>query len=303
MSEVVVSEFMHPDSVQRLAAAVATTYDPGLVGDRPRLRAAVSDARALVVRNRTLVDVDLLDAAPNLVVVGRLGVGLDNIDVAACESAGVTVRPATGANAAAVAEHVLGALLALSRPALRGTDRLLAGEWPRVEYVGRELGGRRLGLVGLGHTAREVARRAAALGMEVAGHDPIASPEGIPNLPLAELFARSDAVSVHVPLTHATRGLVDAGLLDRLPAGALLVDTSRGGVVDHAAVADALGEGRLGGAALDVYPDEPPTDAHLATFAGVPNLILTPHVAGLTEESDARIGAMVADAVLEALGS
>ncbi|MEX1280751.1 MAG: NAD(P)-dependent oxidoreductase [Acidimicrobiia bacterium] len=302
MADVVVSEFMDRQAVERLEAATSVLYDPDLATDRARLLEAVGEARALVVRNRTQVDADVVAAAPALVVVGRLGVGLDNIDLAACDVAGVAVRPAIGANAAAVAEHVVGALFALARPALGATDRILAGEWPRTEYVGQELAGRRLGLVGLGHTAREVARRADALGMEVAGHDPITSPEGIPNLPLDELLARSQAISVHVPLTEDTRGLLDAARLALLPAGAWLVDTSRGGVVDHAAVGDALRAGRLGGAALDVFADEPPTEAQLAALAGSPNLILTPHVAGITEESNRRIGTVVADAVLEALG-
>lgn len=302
MAEIVVSEFMDRQAVERLEAATSVLYDPDLATDRARLLEAVGDARALVVRNRTQVDAEVVAAAPALVVVGRLGVGLDNIDLAACDEAGVAVRPAIGANAAAVAEHVIGALFALARPALGATGRILAGEWPRTEYVGRELAGRRLGLVGLGHTAREVARRAESLGMEVAGHDPIASPEGIPNLPLDELLARSQAISVHVPLTEDTRGLLDAARLALLPAGAWLVDTSRGGVVDHAAVGDALRGGRLGGAALDVFTDEPPTEAQLAALAGSPNLILTPHVAGITEESNRRIGTVVADAILEALG-
>lgn len=302
MADVVVTEFMDRQAVDRLGAATSVLYDPDLATDRPRLLEAVGGARALVVRNRTQVDAELVAAAPALRVVGRLGVGLDNIDLAACDGAGVAVRPAIGANAAAVAEHVIGALFVLARPALGATERILVGEWPRTEYVGHELAGRRLGLVGLGHTAREVAWRAEALGMEVAGHDPVASPEGIPNLPLDDLLTRSHAVSVHVPLTEDTRGLLDADRLARLPAGAWLVDTSRGGVVDQAAVGDALRAGRLGGAALDVFADEPPTEEQLAALAGSPNLILTPHVAGITEESNRRIGSVVAEAVLEALG-
>lgn len=302
MSDVVVSEFMHPDGVEHLREHFETLYDPDLAGDRDRLLGSLDGARALVVRNRTLVDEAVLAAAPRLRVVGRLGVGLDNIDVGACRARGVAVRPAIGANAAAVAEHVIGALLALSRPSLRSTDRVLAGEWPRTELVGRELGGKRLGLLGLGHTAQEVARRAQCLGMAVAGHDPVAAPpDGVEPMGLEQLFESSDAVSIHVPLTDATAGLVGDRLIELLPDRALLVDTSRGGVVDHDAVARALESGKLGGAALDVFTHEPPSPDQLERFRSLPNVILTPHLAGITEESDARIGAMIAAAVIEEL--
>ena len=302
MSEVVIAEFMDGDGVDLLARRFDTLYDPDLGTDRPRLLDALGQARGLVVRNLTRVDREVLAAAPELRVVGRLGVGLDNIDVAACREREVAVRPATGANALAVAEHVIGALFSLSRPALRATERVLDGEWPRTELVGRELAGKRLGLVGLGSTARRVAALAGALGMAVAGYDPVAAaPDGVESVDVDHLFRVSDAVSIHVPLLPETRGLVGDRLLGLLPAGALLVDTSRGGVVDHPAVARALVDGRLGGAALDVFPEEPPGPEELALLRTAPHLILTPHVAGITEESGARIGGMIATAVIEEL--
>jgi (S)-sulfolactate dehydrogenase len=301
MADVVVTEFMDEAAIARIAEAHPTLTDPTLADDRPRLLAAVAPARAIIVRNRTRVDAEVVAAAPLLEVVGRLGVGLDNIDLDACAAAGVVVRTAAGANASAVAEHVIGALLALARPALRGTDEVLAGEWPRTRSIGKELGGRRLGLVGLGNTARAVGARAGALGMEVAGHDPLVEDSPIPNLPLDDLLGRSDAISIHVPLTPETHHLIDARRLGLLPAGAWLVDASRGGVVDLGAVTAALTDGHLGGAAIDVFPEEPPSPALLAALPSTPRLILTPHVAGVTEESNARIGEAIADAVLEAL--
>jgi (S)-sulfolactate dehydrogenase len=301
MSTVVISEFMDEAAAARIGATHDTVHDPTLADDRSRLLALVGDARAIIVRNRTLVDAELLAAAPSLEIVGRLGVGLDNIDVPACEAAGVAVRTAAGANASAVAEHVIGALLALARPALGTTDRVLAGEWPRTSSIGRELGGRRLGLIGLGMTARAVGMRAQALGMDVAGHDPLVEAAPFPNLALDDLLGRSDAVSVHVPLTPATTHLLDGRRLGLLRPGAWVVDTSRGGVTDLDAVAEALRSGHLGGAAIDVFPDEPPGRETLAILEGVPRLILTPHVAGVTEESNALIGTMIAEAVLEAL--
>jgi (S)-sulfolactate dehydrogenase len=301
VARIVIAEFMDPASVELLTGRHDVTHDPSLGEERNRLLQIVSGADALVVRNRTRVDAELLAAAPRLAVVGRLGVGLDNIDTDACVSRGVAVRTAVGANAVAVAEHVIGALLSLARPALRATERLVGGEWPRTDLVGVELAGRVLGLVGLGATARQVAQRGAALGMPVIAHDPfvVDPPPGVEMADVDGVFARAGAVSLHVPLAPETVGLVGEARLQMMPEGALLVDTSRGGVVDHHAVVDALRQRRLGGAALDVFSEEPPVDVSL--YRGVPNLILTPHVAGVTVESNRRVGRMVAEAVLEVL--
>ena len=302
---VVVSEFIAPEGLARLGAAVELLADATLVTDRDRLLAAVADADGLIVRDRTQVDVELLDAAPRLRTVGRLGVGTDNLDLEAMEARGVQVHLATGANAISVAEHVIGALLFLSRPSFTGTDRVVAGEWPRTELIGRELAGRRLGLLGFGATARAVAHRAAALGMEILASDPMVTDPG-PGVTLLDpddLFAASEALSVHAPLLPSTRGLVGTAALGRMPEGALLVDTSRGGVVDHDAVIVALRSGRLAGAALDVHPVEPVDAATGARYAGVSGLLLTPHLAGVTHESNVRISRVIADAVVAELTS
>ena len=301
---VVVSEFMAPEGVDRLADVVDLVADATLVGDRARLLAAVADAEALIVRDRTQVDVELLDAAPRLRCVGRLGVGTDNLDLAAMEARDVTVHLATGANAVSVAEHVVGALLYLSRPSFATSQRVIAGEWPRTELVGRELSGRTLGLLGFGATARAVAERAAALGMRIVASDPVVTDPG-PGVTLLEpdaLFAASDALSVHAPLLPSTRGMVGAAALAAMPEGGLLVDTSRGGVVDHDAVLGALRSGHLAGAALDVHPVEPVDAATGARYADVPGLLLTPHLAGVTRESNVRISTLIADAVAASLG-
>lgn len=301
---VVASEFMAPEGVGRLEGVVDLVADATLVTDRARLLAAVADADALIVRDRTQVDVELLDAAPRLRCVGRLGVGTDNLDLAAMEARDVTVHLATGANAVSVAEHVIGALLFLSRPSFATSQRVIAGEWPRTELVGRELSGRTLGLLGFGATARAVAARAAALGMRIVTADPVVTDPG-PGVTLLEpdaLFAASDALSVHAPLLPSTRGMVDAAALAAMPEGGLLVDTSRGGVVDHDAVLGALRSGHLAGAALDVHPVEPVDAATGARYAGVPGLLLTPHLAGVTRESNVRISTLIADAVAATLG-
>ena len=303
---IVVSEFMDAPSVARLAAAHPTLSDPALVDDRPRLLAALTGARALVVRNRTQVDAALLAAAPRLEAVGRLGVGLDNIDLPACAARGVRVMPATGANALSVAEYVIAAALMLTRGCFFARDEMLAGGWPRGRLMGGEVAGRTLGLCGFGDIARLTADKAAALGMRVIAHDPYLAADhpawaAVGRVTAAELLARADVLSLHVPLTPGTSNLIGAAALAAMKPGAILIDTARGGVIDEAAVADALRDGRLGGAALDVFAREPLDAAAAAVFAGVPNLILTPHVAGVTREGDARVGAVTADNVLAAL--
>ena len=306
MAEVVIPEFMDEAAVARLAERHATLYDPTLV-DRPDdLARALADARAILVRNRTRVDAALLDAAPGLSCVGRLGVGLDTIDLGACEARGVAVYPATGANDVAVAEYVMAMALTLLRGAYGSTAEVVAGRWPRQALVGREAHGKRLGLVGFGAIARQVAARARAFGLMVAAHDPFV-PEGDPawveaeRMDLLALLGVSDVVSLHVPLTDATRGLLGAEALARMRPGAVLINSARGGVVDERALAEALREGRLGGAALDVFETEPLSAEAGRAFEGLPNVILTPHIAGVTEESNVRVSAVTVDNVLRHL--
>ena len=307
LAEIVVTEFMDEAAVAALRADFRLLYDPGLV-DRPDdLARAVADARGLIVRNRTQVRGALLAAATRLQAVGRLGVGLDNIDVEACQARGIAVLPATGANETAVAEYVLAAALILLRDVYAHRPSMLAGGWPRERLLGRELSGRRIGLVGLGAIARQVAARAAAMGMGVGAHDPFvdaADPawHGIRrHRRLKDLLAASDVVSLHVPLTAKTRDLIDAEAIDAMRRDAVLINTARGGIVDEPALAAALREGRLAGAALDVFAREPLTAEAARPFAGCPNLILTPHVAGVTEESNVRVSLVTARNLREVL--
>lgn len=302
---ILITEFMDETAIRDGLAGFEVRYDPALVNRPEALRAAIPEARALIVRNRTQVRGDLLAAAGRLNCVGRLGVGLDNIDTETARARGIAVYPASGANDVAVAEYVIASAMVLLRGAYGATAELAAGGWPRNRLVGREIAGKRLGLVGFGAIARETARRAAALGMEVAGYDPFlpaASPAWSQGpgraapLDLAPLLATSDVVSLHVPLTEATRGMIGAEALASMRPDAILINAARGGIVDQAAVADALRAGRLGGAALDVFDTEP-LGAGGAVFDGAPNLILTPHIAGVTVESNARVSRVTAEAV------
>jgi (S)-sulfolactate dehydrogenase len=299
MSEIVITEFMDEVAVDDLRRDFNVLYDPDLV-DRPDdLHLAVTHCRGLIVRNRTQVREPLLKAASQLEVVGRLGVGLDNIDMDACQARGIPVFPAVGANAVAVAEYVVAGLLMLFRGAYHSNSDMLAGKWPRTQLLGREIGGRRLGLIGFGSIARVVATRAQALGMTVAAYDPHVDADdsiwptmAVSRLDLVPLLKESDAISLHVPLTDETRHLIDAKALSNMQSQAILINVARGGVVDEQALAVALKNRAIGGAMLDVFESEPlPADAG---FDGIPNLILTPHIGGATEESKRYVGMVTA---------
>ena len=267
---------------------------------------ALDGARALIVRNRTQVRGSMLEAATGLQAVGRLGVGLDNIDVEACKARGIAVLPATGANDVSVAEYVIAGLLMLLRGAYFASDAVAAGEWPRERLIGREAAGTTLGLVGFGGIARAVARRATALDMRLIGRDPFLADDdpawaeyGVAPAPFERLLAEADVVSLHVPLTDATRYLIDGAAIEAMRPGAVLINAARGAVVDETALAEGLRSGKIGGALLDVFEREPlPAGSGLY---GVPNLILTPHIAGVTRQSNVRVSAVVADKVRQIL--
>ena len=290
-----------------LAADFAVVYRPELVDEPQELKQLVSDCRALIVRNRTQVREDLLQLAQRLRVVGRLGVGLDNIDVAACQRADILVMPATGANTLSVAEYVMSGILMLVRGAYFDSAAVLAGEWPRQRLQGGEIYGRRLGLLGCGGIAREVAVRAQSFGMQIMAFDPLldaADPvwAGISRFEnLAQMLAQCDVLSLHVPLNDATRHIIDSNALGQMPPGAILINSARGGIVDEAALADALRSGHLGGAMLDVFEDEPL--AANSQLTGVQNLLLTPHIAGVTRESNQRVSQVTAENVRRILES
>ncbi len=306
MTDVVITEFMDRAAVSRLAARFRIHYDPELA-DKPELLAEfASEARALIVRNRTQVRGALLAGAGKLACVGRLGAGLDNIDMGACAARGIAVYPATGANDLSVAEYVVTCVMMLFRGAYGATAEVAAGGWPREALIGREMAGKVLGLVGFGSIGRETARRAAALGMEVVAHDPFVDADDpawdlARPLTLNEVLAQADAVSLHVPLTPGTRHLIGPSRIALMKPGAVLVNAARGGVLDEAALVAGLRAGRLSGAALDVFETEPLTAAAGARFAGIANLILTPHIAGLTEQSNIRVSAMIAERVIDHL--
>jgi (S)-sulfolactate dehydrogenase len=308
MATVVIAEFMDAPAVERLRAAGHTViYDATLVDDASRLQTAAATADALIVRNRTQVRGELLAAMQCCKVVGRLGVGLDNIDVAACHARGMLVVPASGANALAVAEYVVAVAMLLLRGAYQSTAAVAAGQWPRNTLSnGHEIGGKTLGLVGFGSIGQLTAQLARGVGMQVCAFDAVMDHDHpayarlqVRPAGLDEVVAMSDVVSLHVPLLDSTQGLFNAERLARMKPGAVLINTARGGIVDEIALADALRRGHLGGAAIDVFATEPlPASAH---FDNCPNLVLTPHIAGVTAQSNERVSGLIADKVLQAL--
>lgn len=306
MAEIVISEFMDDIEVAGLSRDFDVLYDPALVSDPERLTAQLAECRGLIVRNRTMVTADLINAAPRLAVIGRLGVGLDNIDLDAAAARGVKVCPAVGANAASVAEYAILAMLHLNRPVSQATPAMLGGEFPRAEFsTGEEIGGKVLGLIGGGMIGAALAQRALAMGLDVVIADPGLTPETTPQgcrlIPLNALLETADIISLHVPLNPTTRGMVDAEMLSAMKPGAIIINTARGGIIDHTALAARMRDGHIKGAAIDVFEEEPASQQSLAMFDGVENLILTPHIAGLTVESNARVAAMTASQVRSVL--
>ncbi len=308
MADIVITEFMDDAVAAELAATHDVLYRKDLV-DRPDdLVREAAQARALIVRNRTRVDAALLDKCPKLKVIGRLGVGLERIDLDACASRGVEVCPARGANAVSVAEYVIATMLMLLRGAYRSTHRVVAGEWPRNDLIGREAAGATMGLVGFGDIARHVAVRASALGMTLVACDPFVHEEDpawrelrVESVPLDRLLAESDVISLHIPFTPETAGLIDAAALGRMKPGAILINTTRGGIVVEDDLIAALKSCTLGGAAMDVFGEEPMSAESGARYTDLPNLILTPHIAGVSIEGNRWISVLTVQNVLRVL--
>lgn len=282
--------------LDRLRAEAEVVEDPEL--------AALGGVDALIVRSRTRVtEVTLERGLPRLKVVGRAGVGVDNIDVDAARAQGVVVVNAPMAATRAVAELALGLMLALARRIPLADASVRRGDWPKSALIGEELAGKTLGLIGVGRIGAALAGYAAPLGMRVLGYDPLLPREtilrsGAEPADLDQVLAQSDYLSLHVPLTPDTRHLIDDRALAKVKPGARLISTARGGVVDEQALVRALDRGLLAGAALDVFADEPPADSPLLRD---PRVVLTPHLGAQTAEAQSRAALDVAEEVLAAL--
>jgi D-3-phosphoglycerate dehydrogenase len=298
---ILVAEHLAPEGLALLRAGHQVDE---LVGVPPeRLLAAIPEYDALIVRSQVHADAELIAAGTRLIVIGRAGVGVDNVDLDAATRAGITVVNAPTGNTIAAAEHTLALLYGLARRIAAADASVRRGEWRRSQFTGLELRGKTLGIVGLGKIGQAIADRARAMEMTVIGQDPYVSAEqaalhGVELVDIEALLARSDVVTVHVPLTRSTRGLIGAAAIARMKPGALLLNVARGGVVDEAAVAEALHGGQLGGAGIDVFEHEPPIGSPLLD---APNTVLSPHLGASTAEAQVRVAVEVAAQVIDVL--
>jgi D-3-phosphoglycerate dehydrogenase / 2-oxoglutarate reductase len=260
------------------------------------LAAELADADALVVRSAVQADAKLLESAPKLRVIGRAGVGVDNIDTAAATHRGIVVMNTPGANAVAVAELTLGLMISLARAIPRANSTMHAGKWDKKSLQGQELRGKTLGIVGLGRIGLEVARRAASFGMEIIGYDPFVAPviareNNVTLVPIDDIFKESDYLTLHVGLTTQTEGLINSTSIKIMKKGIRIINCARGELIVEQALADGITSGHIGGAALDVFHQEPLKES---PFYNLDNVILSPHIAGATDEAQEAIGIQLA---------
>jgi D-3-phosphoglycerate dehydrogenase len=297
---VLISDEMSPRAAEILAASPAVQVDVRFGLTAGDLKAFIADFDGLLVRSRSKVTADVIEAGKRLKIIGRAGIGVDNIDVSAASRRGIIVENAPSGNAVTTAEHALCLLLSLARHIPQATASMKAGKWEKNKFSGTEIMGKILGVVGLGNIGRIAADRARGLKMKVLAYDPFIGREaaarlGVELVDLDELFARADFVTVHTPLTSETRGLIGAAALAKMKRGALVVNAARGGVVDEDALLAALESGHIGGAALDVFVQEPP-DAGSKLVAH-PRVICTPHLGASTEEAQEKVAVEVAEQI------
>jgi D-3-phosphoglycerate dehydrogenase len=301
MPKIFIADGLSSEGVKLLQTVGEVVSNSKITADE--LVAALPDYQALIVRSRTKVTAKVIQAGSTLKVIGRAGVGVDNIDVAAAVARHITVVNSPMAASVAVAEHTLGLLLALARLIPMADASLKQGKWEKSAFMGNELSGKTLGLIGLGRIGAMVAGRAAAFGMTVMAYDPYLNDTQISERNAApsqfeDILAQADYISLHMPLTRETRGLIGSAELAKMKVGARLICAARGGVIDEAALRAALDSGHLAGAALDVFADEPPAPNSIATH---PKVIATPHIGAQTAEAQTRAGIAIAEEVVAVL--
>jgi len=299
--KILIADKLNQDGVNILSAAAQTENQPGI--SHQELLETIHNYDALIVRGRTKVSADIFSAARNLKVVGRAGVGVDNIDLAAAQSHGVIIVNSPTATSIAVAEHALALMLATIRFVPRADSTMKSGQWLKKELMGSELSGKILGVIGMGNIGSGVAQRAAAFGMTVLGYDPFLSDadirqRGAEPVMLPDLYIRSDMISLHVPLTPDTRNLIDGQAFAHMKRGVVLICTARGGLIDETALVSSLESGQVAAAALDVFSTEPPG---LTALVAHPRVIATPHLGAQTQEAQIRAAINIAEEVLAAL--
>lgn len=288
--------------ILRKSGEVEIVYEPGLTGEA--LLEAVSKAEAMITRSGTAVTPELLEAGENLRVVARAGVGLDNVDVAAATARGVLVINTPTANIISATEHTMGLMLSVLRNIPEADGSVRRGEWTRSKFTGRELYGKKLGIIGFGRIGSRVAKRARSFDAEILACDPyiaesVAERAGARYVDLDELLVESDIITVHTPLTDETRGMLGADEIAKMKDGVVVLNVARGGIYDETALAEALEQGRVAAAGIDVFAEEPPPEDH--PLLNAPNVCLTPHLGANTTEAQERVATQTAEMLLEAL--
>ncbi len=300
---VLVPDSVHPSAVEILQGAGLRVTAPGQM-KRPETLAAMADADALIIRSATKADAELIQAAPKLKVIARAGVGVDNVDLNAATRQNIAVMNTPDGNTVATAEHAFGLMLALARHIPQAHASMQDKKWDRKSYMGVELRGKTLGVVGFGRIGRAVAKRAQAFDMKVIAHDPyipldIAQDFGVELVSLDELFGRADFITLHTIINGETRQMINKDSLARMKSGVRIVNAARGALINEADLAEAIKSGHVAGAALDVYGEEPPPPDH--PLVGLPNVIDTPHLAASTEEAQVAVAVEAAQLVVAAL--
>ncbi len=300
---IVISEDVWSADFEALAESFPVLREPDLWSNKDELKAKLADATALVVRNRTQVTREIIEAAPRLKVIARAGVGLDNIDIKAADDNGVVVAAALGINAVAVGEQTVLMALAISRKLIELDASTRAGEWNRK--AGREITGKTWGLLGFGATARATAELLKGFKVKVLAYDPFAKPDAeylksinAELVSMDEVVAKSDYISIHLPATAETKDVINSSLLNKMKSSVILVSVGRGEVINEADLETALRDGVIAGAGLDVRAQEPPKDQR---FTDLGNVVLAPHVAGITQESQAAINQVLVSEIRAAL--
>lgn len=306
MKKVLITEFMEQDSVDKMSENFDVTYDTSLHENQAKLSSLIVNTDAVIVRNKTQLTEDLLSKADQLTFVGRLGVGLDNIDTDYCSNNGIFVQPATGMNADSVAEYVITCSLSLLKNIPIAHHGTSSGQWPRTSIDSRELGGKTLGLLGFGVIGKKVSRLAQVFGAKVIAYDPFvkeseASKHNVSLVKQEDLFDLSDVISIHLPLTDQTRDLINARSFNLMKQNPIIINSSRGSIVNEKDLLRAYSEKIISGFALDVYSSEPVEEDFYKHISNSMNCILTPHNSGVTTESNVRVSQFIAEKTINFL--
>ena len=303
MTKILITEFMNEISLQNLKKKFEVHYDEKLCDQTEKLNEIIKDFDGLIVRNKTNVTKDLLDKANNLKFIGRLGVGLDNIDTEYCKVKKINVQPATGMNADSVVEYVVSSSLSLIKKIPLFNSGTIKGEWPRTKIKSEEINGKTLGLIGYGSIGRKVSKYCLNLGLNIIAYDPYLKNQTIERnvkfVELNQIYEESNIISLHLPLTDETRNLINKVSLSRMKQKPIIINTSRGSIVNENDLIDAYNNNLISGFALDVFENEPIKDSLYNKISEDMNCILTPHISGVTYQSNQRVCDFIVSKVIE----